>query len=167
MIGWKLSHVSKRGPRSSARMPLTGYGALLCMILGILCRQDTDTFSMNDLCNLNVEKWLTTMIASARSLAFAFCWLGSSGEQPTSVPYFSWLALNGAEGCWNAVTKKWWKLQIHFHVSKQKSNTYWVRSWRRILIPQFQKFTDGAYVIVRRAGLLWSQQDFEWWWSVP
>ena len=21
--------------------------------------------------------------------------------------------------------------------------------------------------IVRRAGLLWSQQDFEWWWSVP
>ena len=22
-------------------------------------------------------------------------------------------------------------------------------------------------VIVRRAGLLWSQQDFEWWWSVP
>ena len=22
-------------------------------------------------------------------------------------------------------------------------------------------------VFVRRAGLLWSQQDFEWWWSVP
>ena len=22
-------------------------------------------------------------------------------------------------------------------------------------------------LIVRRAGLLWSQQDFEWWWSVP
>ena len=22
-------------------------------------------------------------------------------------------------------------------------------------------------VIVRRAGFLWSQQDFEWWWSVP
>ena len=22
-------------------------------------------------------------------------------------------------------------------------------------------------VVVRRAGLLWSQQDFEWWWSVP
>ena len=24
-----------------------------------------------------------------------------------------------------------------------------------------------SYVIVRRAGLLWSQQDFEWRWSVP
>ena len=22
-------------------------------------------------------------------------------------------------------------------------------------------------IVVRRAGLLWSQQDFEWWWSVP
>ena len=22
-------------------------------------------------------------------------------------------------------------------------------------------------LIIRRAGLLWSQQDFEWWWSVP
>ena len=22
-------------------------------------------------------------------------------------------------------------------------------------------------IIVRRAGLIWSQQDFEWWWSVP
>ena len=25
----------------------------------------------------------------------------------------------------------------------------------------------GWAFIVRRAGLLWSQQDFEWWWSVP
>ena len=24
-----------------------------------------------------------------------------------------------------------------------------------------------TFLIVRRAGLLWSQQDFEWWWSVP
>ena len=24
-----------------------------------------------------------------------------------------------------------------------------------------------SYMIVRRAGLIWSQQDFEWWWSVP
>ena len=27
--------------------------------------------------------------------------------------------------------------------------------------------TVGVYFIVRRAGLLWSQQDFEWRWSVP
>ena len=25
----------------------------------------------------------------------------------------------------------------------------------------------NVIVIVRRAGLLWLQQDFEWWWSVP
>ena len=33
------------------------------------------------------------------------------------------------------------------------------------------RYTDSIYlmiyVIVRRAGLLWSQQDFEWRWSVP
>ena len=27
--------------------------------------------------------------------------------------------------------------------------------------------TTAEIIIVRRAGLLWSQQDFEWWWSVP
>ena len=26
---------------------------------------------------------------------------------------------------------------------------------------------QNIIIIVRRAGLLWSQQDFEWWWSVP
>ena len=28
-------------------------------------------------------------------------------------------------------------------------------------------FSLNIMVIVRRAGLIWSQQDFEWWWSVP
>ena len=27
--------------------------------------------------------------------------------------------------------------------------------------------TANRQFIVRRAGLLWSQRDFEWWWSVP
>ena len=27
--------------------------------------------------------------------------------------------------------------------------------------------SDWRFIIVRRAGLIWSQQDFEWWWSVP
>ena len=33
----------------------------------------------------------------------------------------------------------------------------------------FSVFVDEKIprVIVRLAGLLWSQQDFEWWWSVP
>ena len=26
---------------------------------------------------------------------------------------------------------------------------------------------DANFFIVRRAGLIWSQRDFEWWWSVP
>ena len=34
--------------------------------------------------------------------------------------------------------------------------------------PQQQPQTMSRIcIIVRRAGLLWSQQDFEWWWSVP
>ena len=99
MMGLKLSHVSKRGPRSSTRMPLTVQDTRDTV-------QDTGYF-FHDLCNLNVEKWLATIIA--RSLAVAICRLGGSGEQPTSVPYFSCLALSGAEGCWNAVTETWWK----------------------------------------------------------
>ena len=31
----------------------------------------------------------------------------------------------------------------------------------------FQVNQNTMKIIVRRAGLLWSQQDFEWWWSVP
>ena len=31
----------------------------------------------------------------------------------------------------------------------------------------FSLLSSGWFVIVRRAGLLWSQQDFEWRWSVP
>ena len=33
--------------------------------------------------------------------------------------------------------------------------------------PRFNVFDNAAIFIVRRAGLLWSQQDFEWRWSVP
>ena len=36
------------------------------------------------------------------------------------------------------------------------------------LVQQVSKVQGGVVpVIVRRAGLLWSQQDFEWLWSVP
>ena len=46
-----------------------------------------------------------------------------------------------------------------------------VSSWCQIHFPRpkYKRFkgSDVALVIVRRAGLLWSQQDFEWRWSVP
>ena len=44
----------------------------------------------------------------------------------------------------------------------QQSSPVWVKSWAT----SAGEFTLLA-VIVRRAGLLWSQQDFEWRWSVP
>ena len=47
----------------------------------------------------------------------------------------------------------WWKDTVKFKVHC------------RAIYYFFQHF--NAFVIVRRAGLLWSQQDFEWRWSVP
>ena len=35
------------------------------------------------------------------------------------------------------------------------------------LMSHFDQHFTQVFVIVRRAGLLWSQQDFEWRWSVP
>ena len=53
----------------------------------------------------------------------------------------------------------------------------WYLSWRVVVKLQTIIHTISAlhgimcsamtFVIVRRAGLLWSQQDFEWRWSVP
>ena len=111
---------------------------------------DTLAFSLKNYGGFNTNSYCSDVCGYHTLAGFCvlFCWLGSSGEQPTSVPYFSCLALSGAEGCWIAVTKKWSKLQFYFHVSKQKCNTYWVRSWRRALFPPLQKFIDGAYVCI-------------------
>ena len=47
------------------------------------------------------------------------------------------------------------------HRSKEYFNTVYYSKFRT------GRFQQLYYVIVRRAGLLWSQQDFEWRWSVP
>ena len=43
----------------------------------------------------------------------------------------------------------------------------WILAWKFLSKPKPVDFTIRTNVIVRRAGLLWSQQDFEWRWSVP
>ena len=47
----------------------------------------------------------------------------------------------------------------------------WQRSWLKLTPPSHYQNQCWLIIkkslIVRRAGLLWSQQDFEWRWSVP
>ena len=60
-------------------------------------------------------------------------------------------------------------LRLNKQLSKQ-SRSWWFEApsrplWRHC---NAKKYSNGSYfVIVRRAGLLWSQRDFEWRWSVP
>ena len=47
-------------------------------------------------------------------------------------------------------------------------NTRYVWIWQRLLLTWcISHVRTSATIIVRRAGLLWSQQYFEWRWSVP
>ena len=48
----------------------------------------------------------------------------------------------------------WRQCNVNLSTQKSMSSTHWAP-------------LTSAPVIVRRAGLLWSQQDFEWRWSVP
>ena len=58
------------------------------------------------------------------------------------------------------VNVQWWcKLTICFFCSFQ--------SWALLPWSIFSNIYLVLTLIVRRAGLLWSQQDFEWLWSVP
>ena len=43
----------------------------------------------------------------------------------------------------------------------------WASCWKNSRRRWFETLLRSNDVIVRRAGLLWSQQDFEWRWSVP
>ena len=49
-------------------------------------------------------------------------------------------------------------------MSSRWHNEIWILSHPDDLSPGR---TSPGWLIVRRAGLLWLQQDFEWWWSVP
>ena len=58
-----------------------------------------------------------------------------------------------------------WQLLISFH--EQWSPVYLVPSGGRYQFDHSETPLTARAIIVRRAGLLWSQQDFEWRWSVP
>ena len=51
------------------------------------------------------------------------------------------------------------------HVPHQSFNWWPVNSPHKETVKREKLSFDD--VIVRRAGLIWWQQDFEWWWSVP
>ena len=67
------------------------------------------------------------------------------------------------------VTLFWYPWVSQGHSRLPTWYTLWLRveqhSPEQILICHC--LNDILYIIVRRAGLLWSQQDFEWRWSVP
>ena len=49
---------------------------------------------------------------------------------------------------------------------KRPIEEHWIR-WDKTTWLFYMSPGGNAIIIVRRAGLLWSQQDFEWRWSVP
>ena len=66
------------------------------------------------------------------------------------------------ESCFSSQTSADKELQ-EYNPGKGNTNGahtwYWIIAWVTAM--------SWFCVFVRRAGLIWSQQDFEWWWSVP
>ena len=66
-----------------------------------------------------------------------------------------------------------WNSHMRCINKKNQYRVMFMQNWRRahtvaIIFKPLKKTIAAQWsVIVRRAGLLWSQQDFEWWWSVP
>ena len=70
-----------------------------------------------------------------------------------------------------------WYYQSSRHANIHITIFFLTRSWERYKLQLFSEnlittltiknFWFKYVIIVRRAGLLWSQQDFEWQWSVP
>ena len=76
------------------------------------------------------------------------------GAKPLSEPmleYFNWTPRNKLQ--WN------FNRNSDIFIQEKPSKTV---VWKMLAI-----LSRSQCVIVRRAGLLWSQQDFEWRWSVP
>ena len=69
--------------------------------------------------------------------------------------------LNKQPICWllNALRRR----QVTVMASQLPANRMFAQQYVQIANKEISK----VRVIVRRAGLLWSQQDFEWRWSVP
>ena len=65
------------------------------------------------------------------------------------------------------------KKKMFFKILKSWQVCDWLAKWIIMLRfmdlrwPRVFRRSNAGLVIVRRAGLLWSQQDFEWRWSVP
>ena len=62
-----------------------------------------------------------------------------------------------------------WTYRLRNGVHFVQGRWVYVRSKWQDYVSQLRRATsvNDLRLIVRRAGLFWSQQDFEWWWSVP
>ena len=56
---------------------------------------------------------------------------------------------------------------VHVCVYTDSSMRAYIHIWHILRLIVYSQTTSISPVIVRRAGLLWSQEDFEWRWSVP
>ena len=77
--------------------------------------------------------------------------------------YVNWFAAGAEHGWWELVYSRVWRQTGIYPLQLYPDEASFVSGERsaRILA------NGSAAFIVRRAGLLWSQQDFEWRWSVP
>ena len=71
---------------------------------------------------------------------------------------------------------QWWQVYWHIYTSRSIcNNVLQIRSSRNgfalnvcyVSVCLRNCYQEFVPLVVRRAGLLWSQQDFEWRWSVP
>ena len=66
--------------------------------------------------------------------------------------------------CLHIMSKVLWNFHIHYHSDIYQANfLHLLMGW----LHGTHTIGTIVVVIVRRAGLLWSQRDFEWRWSVP
>ena len=61
----------------------------------------------------------------------------------------------------------WFQTRYLIWIYKKHNFSGHLSLWSRKFFMQTACVIDISLIIVRRAGLLWSQQDFEWRWSVP
>ena len=77
---------------------------------------------------------------------------------------------NTTHGCCVRFSRKAWSSPAPMAHAAVRVHTGYHVAWHALRyvrnVVHFAKVWTHSF-IVRRAGLLWSQQDFEWWWSVP
>ena len=109
---------------------------------------------------LNVNVWISIAI----SLKF-----GPKGPIDKKPAWFKWWL--GAEQVTSHYLNQWWlSLLTHICITRPQWVNRISNHWCMTLSTHARNLYMLAVVpcfVVRRAGLLWSQQDFEWRWSVP